>query len=201
LVLIRPFENGDNVAMLDIDKICTQGNETLAMGVDKSPNIIARYKLYDNWKVLVAQEDGKIAGWTGWTVKKNPVNDEKFVYLVEVMVHPEFRRKGVATKLILQAEKSVREIGSDHIYCGIYEPNNASKCLFTKLGYSNKRDLKICALSVFKKVSIAQQYKIERINKNEIREVVKLINDYYSGRAQFIPYTSETFESNINKIT
>jgi hypothetical protein len=36
--------------------------------VDKT-NIIPRYEMYDNWDVLVAEEDGKIAGWIGLTVK------------------------------------------------------------------------------------------------------------------------------------
>ena len=200
MVSIRPFEGRDNTAMLDIEKLCTQGNEKLAMGVDKSPDIIARYKLYDNWKVLVAEEDGKIVGWTGWTVKHDPIKKEQYAYLVEVMVHPEFRKKGIATKLVMEAEKSAREIGSDHIYCYILEENNASKALFEKLGYSGKRDLKICALSVFKKAAISQQFKIERINKNEIHDVVNLINGYYSGRAHFVPYTPEIFESYINII-
>jgi GNAT superfamily N-acetyltransferase len=200
MVLLRPFEEHDNTAMLDIEKLCTQGNEELAMGVDKSPDIIARYRLYDSWQVVVAQEDGKIAGWTGWTVKLDPIKKERYVYLVEVMVHPEFRRKGVATKLLLEAEKSAREIGSDHMYGYILEQNNASRALCEKLGYSNRREIKICALSVYKKVVIAQQFKIERIQKNEIRDVVDLINDYYSGRTHFVPYTPESLESYMNKI-
>ncbi len=201
MVSIRPFEERDNAAMLEIEKLCPQGNEKLAMVADKSPDIIARYKLYNNWKVLVAEEAGKIAGWTGWTLKHDPIKREQYVYLVEVMVHPEFRRKGIASKLVMEAEKSVREIGPDHIYCYILEENNASKALFGKLGYSNKSLLKICALSAYKKIDISQKFKIERINKNEIRDAVNLINDYYSGHAHFIPYTPEIFESYVNGIT
>lgn len=48
MVLIRPFKERDNSAMLDIEKLCPQGNERYAIGVDKSPNAIARYELYDN---------------------------------------------------------------------------------------------------------------------------------------------------------
>lgn len=200
MVSIRPFEEHDNTAMLNIEKLCTQGNEKLAMGVDKSPDIVARYKLYDNWQVLVAQEAGKIAGWIGWTVKRDPTKGEQFAYVVEIMVHPEFRRKGIATKLISEAERNIREIGSTHIYCLIIEQNSASKALFEKLGYSKMKDIKTCALSVFKKVAIAQKYKIEHINKNEIRGVVNLINEYRSGRTHFVPFTPESFESYINKI-
>jgi len=98
-----------------------------------------RYKLYKNWKVLVAEADGKVVGWIGWTVKHGLTQGVTYVYLTEVMVHPEFRRKGIATKLVTEAEKDARETGSGYIYCYIFEPNDASKVLFGKLGYSNIR--------------------------------------------------------------
>ena len=199
MVSIRPFAEGDNARLLDIEKLCPQGNEKYAMGVDKS-DIIARYELYDNWKVLVAEEEEKVVGLIGWTVKRDPIQEERYVYLAEVMVHPEFRRKGIATKLVTEAEKNARETGSDYIYCYIFGANDDSKALFGKLGYSNKGEFKPCALSPYKKVNIKQKFEIERINKNDIPDVVRLINDYYTGRAHFVPYTSESFESYVDGI-
>lgn len=200
MVSIRPFEEGDNAQMLDIEKLCPQGNEKCAMGVDKKTDVIARYKMYDNWNVLVAEEEGKIAGWIGWIVKRNPIQKEQYVYLTEVMIHPEFRRKGVATKLVKEAEKNAREIGADHNYCYIYGLNYTSRSLFEMLGYSKMLDAKICALSVYKKANVPQKFTIDRIYKNEIREVVSLINNYYTGRTHFVPYTPESFESYVNRI-
>jgi ribosomal protein S18 acetylase RimI-like enzyme len=146
MVSIRPFEEDDNTSMLEIEKLCPQGNEKYAMGVDKR-DIIARYELYDNWKVLVAEEEEKVVGWIGWTVKRDPIQEEQYVYLAEVMVHPEFRRKEIATKLVTEAEKDAREIGSGHIYCYIFGANDTSKVLFGKLGYSNVGVFKPCAIS------------------------------------------------------
>jgi len=199
MVSIRPFEEDDNASMLEIEKLCPQGNEKYAMGVDKS-DIIARYELYDNWKVLVAEEEEKVVGWIGWTVKRDPIQEEQYVYLAEVMVHPEFRRKEIATKLVTEAEKDARETGFGHIYCYIFGPNDTSKVLFGKLGYSNMGVFKPCAISAYKKANIAQKFEIESIDKNDIPEVVNLINDYYAGRAHFVPYTPESFESYVNGI-
>jgi ribosomal protein S18 acetylase RimI-like enzyme len=200
MVSIRPFEERDNTTLLNIEKLCTQGNEKLSMCVDKSPDIVARYKLYDNSQVLVAEEDGKIAGWIGWTVKRDAIGGEQYIYIVEGMIHPDFRRKGIASKLVMEVERNVREIEPSHIYGLILEQNNASRALVEKLGYSNIREIKICGISVYKKVAIAQKYKIERINKNEIRDAVNLINEYHSGRMHFAPYTPESFESYISRI-
>jgi len=200
MVSIRPFEDGDNAAMLDIEKLCPQGNEKYAMGMDKSPDAVARYKVYDNWGVLAAEEEGRVAGWIGWTVKHHPVKGRRYVYLTEVNVHPEFQRKGIATKLVMDVEKNAQKIGSDYVYCYIWEVNDASKALFGKLGYSNLGDFKSCGTPVYKKVRIAQKFNIGRISKKDIGDVINLINNYYKGRTHFMPYTPESFKSYVNGI-
>jgi hypothetical protein len=63
------------------------GDENCALGVDKK-DIIVRYKIYDNWSVIVAEEEGKVAGWIGLTVKLAPERKGKYAYITEVMVHP-----------------------------------------------------------------------------------------------------------------
>lgn len=104
MVSIRPYEERDNAKLLEIEKLSPQGNKDIALGVDKSPDAIGRYRLYDNWKILVAEEKDRIAGWIGWTEKISEGN-KKYIYLVEVIIHPEFRRMGFATKLISEVEK------------------------------------------------------------------------------------------------
>lgn len=199
MVLIRPFERGDSTTMLNIEKLCPQGNENCAMGIDKR-DIITRYELYDNWNVLIAEEEGNVVGWIGWTVKHVPLKEEAYAYFIEVMVHPEFWRKGFAAKLLMEAEKNVRNIGSAYIYCYIFEPNDASQAFTEKLGYSNMGEFKPCSISVYKKATVAQKFDIERINENDIPEAVSLINSYYSRCAHFVPYTPESFGSYVNGI-
>jgi ribosomal protein S18 acetylase RimI-like enzyme len=206
MVHIRPFEAGDTARLLAIEELCPHGNEHCAVGVDKKSSITARYALYDNWSVLVAEEDeeeegdGEVGGWIGWTVKQSPTQQEPYVYLAEVMVHPDFRRKGVATTLVNEAEKQAQKTGSNHLYCYIYDPNDASKALFEKLGYSNMRALRSCALTAYKKAEIGEDYTIERVMTRDIPSVVRLINEYYAGYAHFAPYTPEGFVSYLNGI-
>lgn len=100
----------------------------------------------------------------------------------------------------IEAEKNVRDIESGYIYCYIIEQNDASQTLSEKLGYSNMGEFKSFAISVYKKTNMTQKFEIARINKNDIPDVVNLINSFYTGRAHFIPYTSESFESYVNGI-
>lgn len=199
MISIRPFNDADNQSMLEIEKLCPQGDENCAMGVDKM-DIIARYKMYDNWNVLVAEDDRKIAGWIGLTVKPIPGREERYAYLTEVMVHPAFRRAGVATKLVKEAEKKAQEMNSSYFYCYIYEPNKASKSLFGKLGYSNMRDIKMPGISTYKKSDISPKYSIKSVDKKDIGDVVSLINEYNSGLIHFVPFTAQAFESRLKSI-
>lgn len=200
MLSIRPYVESDNTAMLEIEKMSPQGNEKFAIGVDRSPDITARYRIYDNWKVLVAEEEGKIVGWAGFTVKQNPVQENTYVYAVEVVVHPEFRRKGIATALSKEVDKNAQEAGADYIYGLISEQNYGSIAMARKRGYSNMRKVIGCWLSAYRKVTIAEKFKIERVNKNDIKEVVNLINDYNRGSVLFVPYSSESFEFHVNRI-
>ena len=202
MVRIRPFEESDTARLLAIEKLCPHGNEQCAVGVDKKSSITARYALYDDWNVLVAEANaGEAGGWIGWTMKQSPSRKEPYVYLAEVMVHPDFRRKGVATALTQAAEQHAQETGSNHLYCYIYGPNDASKALFERLGYSNMRTLKSCAVTAYKKAVIAEEeYTIKRVTTRDIPAVVRLINEYYARYAHFAPYTPEGFASYLTGI-
>lgn len=198
MVLIRPFNEDDNQRMLEIERLCPQGDEKCAMGVDKK-DITARYGMYDNWNVLVAEEDGKVAGWIGLTVKTTPEKKEKYAYITEVMVDPAFQKTGIATRLIKEAEKKAQEMEADYVYCYIYEPNKASKSLFEKVGYSEMRNIKFPGISTYKELDVSSEYSIKSID-TEIGDAVDLINEYNKGFRHFMQFTDQTFESRLKFI-
>lgn len=199
MISIRPFKDTDNQSMLKIEKLCPQGDENCALGVDKR-DIIARYKMYDNWNVLVAEENGKIAGWIGWTVKSSSERKDPYVYITEIMVHPAFQRAGIGTKLLNMVEEKAQEMKSSYVYCYIYEPNRASRSLFDKMGYSNVRDIKTSAIATYKKSDVSPKYLTKPINKKDFNEVVGFINKYYSRFSHFVPFTGQSFEARLKFI-
>lgn len=199
VISIRPFSDNDNQNLLEIERLCPQGDENCALGVDKT-DIIARYRMYDNWNMLVAEEEGKIAGWIGLTVKPAFERNVKYAYITEVMVHPAFRKAGVATQLLKKAEEKALKMGSRYTYAYVYESNNASKSLFGKMGYSSVRDIKTPALPTYKKSDISPEYSIKPVDRKEIGDAVSLINEYNSGFIHFLPFTAQTFEARLKAI-
>ncbi|MFB3763911.1 MAG: N-acetyltransferase family protein [Methanotrichaceae archaeon] len=198
MVLIRPFEESDSPEMLEIEKLCPHGDEKYAMGVRKF-DIISRYKMYDNWKVIVAEEDGRVVGWIGWTMK-GETSSGTYTYLVEVMVHPEFRRKGIALELSKVVEERAREIGANHIYCYIFEPNFASRSLFEMQGYTDVLDAKTCAKSVYKESKLSNKFQIERFAEEDLPEIIQLLNTYNTGYIHYAAFTPDSFLSHLNSI-
>ncbi|MCK9152258.1 GNAT family N-acetyltransferase [Methanobacterium alcaliphilum] len=198
MVLIRPFESKDSACIMDIEQMCPQGDNRCAMGVKKTQDTVNRYGVYENSQIKVAQKDDEVVGWIGWTLKTQ--KNRKYIYLAEVNVHPDYHRQGIATQLVKEVEDNALSHGADHIYCYIYEPNDSSKSLFSSMGYSPVLDVYSAALSNYKTYDIPEVYKIKQINKNEIKETVELINDYYDGREHFVPYNRENFQKYINHI-
>jgi ribosomal protein S18 acetylase RimI-like enzyme len=199
MISIRPFVESDNQHLVEIEKLCSLGNDSCAMGVKKT-DILARYRIYDNGTVMLAEEDGKVAGWTGLTIKKDQDKRGRWAYLPEVMVHPEFRRKGVASELVREAEKNAKTSGADYLYCLIYEHNDASKALIRGLGYSHVTDIKQVELSVYKKDELQQGWSFERLRENDIEAAIRLINEYCRNSGNFVPFSSESFASYLKKI-
>ncbi|HIH74645.1 MAG TPA: GNAT family N-acetyltransferase [Methanosarcina sp.] len=199
MISIRPFNDREDQRMLEIERLCPQGDEKCAMGVDKK-DMIARYEMYDNWDVLVAEKDGKVAGWIGLTIKITPEQKGKYAYITEVMVDPAFQRAGIATKLIKEAEKKAQEMDVDYAYCYIYEPNKASQFLFEKIGYSRMRGIKFPVISTYKKLDESSEYSIKSIDREKIGDATGLINEYNSGSVHFMPFTDQTFESRLRFI-
>ena len=202
MISIRPFEEGDDQKVREIEALSPQGDEKCAMGVRKG-DIIARYRMYDRWKVIVAEVDGRIAGWAGWMVKERIEGGERGAYLAEVIVSPEFRRMGVARRLAQEAEEDALESDADHLYLYVYGPNSAAGLLFEGLGYSNVAHIRTVEMPVYKRAKTSERspsLSVERMKRDEIGPAVELINGYYRGWRHFEPFSPESFESHLAKI-
>lgn len=133
-------------------------------------------------------------------MKQNP-DGEKYGYITKVIIHPEFQKKGIATELLQKAEVNLKDKGASHVHCYIFEPNETSKILFSKLGYSNVGDLQAHAISIYKKAKLASEFVVRNAGKEDIPAVLNLINKYYAGCAHFVPSTPETFETHVQNIS
>ena len=78
---------------------------------------------------LVAVEDGRLAGYVG----SQTVIDE--TDMMNVAVHPDFRRRGIGEKLILDLVEALKEKGSRSLTLEVRASNEAAIGLYEKLGF------------------------------------------------------------------
>ena len=55
--------------------------------------------------------------------------------ILNVVIHPDFRRLGKASKLICMFEKEAKNAGSSRCFLEVAESNNSARKLYTGLGY------------------------------------------------------------------
>lgn len=79
---------------------------------------------------LVAEEDGKIAGYVG----SQTVIDESD--MMNVAVHPNHRRKGIAEALVAELVEALKKRESHCLTLEVRASNEPAKALYEKLGFT-----------------------------------------------------------------
>ena len=78
---------------------------------------------------LVAEEDGVVAGYIG----SQTVMDESD--MMNVAVHPDFRRKGIAEALVTKLVEALKKRESHCLTLEVRASNEPAKALYEKLGF------------------------------------------------------------------
>jgi len=93
----------------------------------------------DKCFVYVAKSEGKFAGFVRADIQEiaSFFRYPTILYLDDVYVPPEFRRKGVARQLIQKVEDLAREKGIKRLQGRVYAFNNATQKLMESMGYTS----------------------------------------------------------------
>lgn len=78
---------------------------------------------------LVAEEDGEVAGYVG----SQTVMDESD--MMNVAVHPDYRRKGIAEKLVMELVEALKKRDSRCLTLEVRASNEPARALYEKLGF------------------------------------------------------------------
>lgn len=94
-------------------------------------------QLYDNGaEYFVIVENSTVIGWVLLDEKKDNFSNEKFGFIYELFVIPEYRNKGIATKLLNFSCKHYKDKNCSEIRLNVYKGNNAEN-LYKKLDFSD----------------------------------------------------------------
>lgn len=105
-----------------VDKECFKLSWSLNSFYEEMKNELSVY--------FVAKEENEIVGYAGfWNVAG--AGD-----ITNVAVHPDYRRKGIASLLILTMIKKSRELNLSSLTLEVRESNIAAQNLYAKFGFS-----------------------------------------------------------------
>ena len=122
--IVRPARESDNEALVELDRRCTMGEETI-MAFVRSHDFFARSKPYEQPQLLVAEADNTILGVGGAALKPLRVGAEllKAAYFYDLRVDPAFRRLGVASAIGDALIQMVKQKEADFTFSLILEGN------------------------------------------------------------------------------
>ena len=98
-------------------------------------------KIRYDW-LLVAEVDGRYAGFLYWHVGKKPFFAPRvtgFAHIRELQVLKKFRRQGVGKKLTLSALRRLKALGIRDVFLATAETNEAATQLYESLRFKQYR--------------------------------------------------------------
>ncbi|MBE6681496.1 MAG: ribosomal-protein-alanine N-acetyltransferase [Ruminococcaceae bacterium] len=122
LMEIRQHKKEDLGAIAEIEK--------LSINPPWSYSAVCSFSECETSRILVAECDGIVAGYITYSV----VLDE--VQIANVAVHPEYRRKGIAEKLLTTLSESAKLDNMFIITLEVRQSNEPAINLYTKCGYT-----------------------------------------------------------------
>ena len=141
---IRPFRQEDLGRLTEFWKEL-QSNPIVAGDFCLlSEENVARWQRYvmkvheeDENQILVADIGGKIVGYVFFINRAEFPLETRYTWasINELYVHPEHRRKGIATNLMNQAFEHLRSIGVTHVRLNVMTENHAAIELYHRLGF------------------------------------------------------------------
>ncbi len=104
--------------------------------LEEAKKLVERYNTDEKSILLVAVEDNQVVGFIHGEVRENPMlSNSPLGVMMELYVHPSYRRRGVAAKLVEAAENELKKIGAKAIAAEFPYLNEIAVSFYDKLGF------------------------------------------------------------------
>jgi L-amino acid N-acyltransferase YncA len=88
-------------------------------------------------QLIVAEREGRVVGWGGWTGYDDPADYYAGIAECAVYVHREARREGVGVELLEGLAAEARKFGVHKLVAKVFTSNESSIALFRRCGFRN----------------------------------------------------------------
>jgi ribosomal protein S18 acetylase RimI-like enzyme len=132
------YSNGIKKLLIDSYRLSFNISEAAAEEItNQKVESLNQYIINNNAILIVATDRDILAGFT-W-LHEHDYFGEKRMHINHVVVAEDFRGRGIAERLMLEAEKKSIELGITKIDLYVSESNRAAVNLYNKTGYITER--------------------------------------------------------------
>jgi GNAT superfamily N-acetyltransferase len=146
-ISVRPARPGDGAALWTTTRALAEHHDFLdgfvAKPEDYERDLFAPHPVIG---ALIAEDDGVLAGSALWHRSYSTNRGREIMYLEDVVVLPEHRRKGVAKALFKAVAQVALAQGYSKIYWMVLDWNEGAKTLYRALGAAIDPDHRLCTI-------------------------------------------------------
>jgi len=191
----RPDDFGSYVQLsVEAEKLDPTGRctspQALSEGLGR-PNYLPEQDLF------IAELAGKIVGYIDARLELGIGRA-----LLDCLVHPEHRRKGLATELFHHASRRARELGARVAHVNVLEENGAAKNLLSKLGFRLVRRFLHLTLELSEAHLLEEEVALLRrhLQRGEEDKLTEIQNRSFADTWGYNPNTLEEIVYRLNMI-
>ncbi len=97
---------------------------------------VARRYIEGEGLTLVALVDDKVVGYLHAEIRENPMlATGRLGVITELYVHPQYRRRGLASRLVEEAARRLAERGVEHVAAEFPSKNYVAEAFYSKRGF------------------------------------------------------------------
>ncbi|MBI5178589.1 MAG: GNAT family N-acetyltransferase [Nitrospinae bacterium] len=130
-IAFRPAASPDIQRMWEIDQVCFDP------GIAYAVDVFYFHMLVHRDPAFVAEENGRIIGFVMTAMEKR---DEGLIVTIDLL--PEWRAKGIGSRLIALAEEALIKRGAQKVVLQTAVENHPAIAFYQKHGYRNMKTLK-----------------------------------------------------------
>jgi N-acetylglutamate synthase-like GNAT family acetyltransferase len=197
---IREAAPGDNKELLQLQSRCPQGTN-LVYSVVNTPDFFGRAKAYKDYKVYLAEEDGRIIGSAACSLHNVLVNGkaEKAGYVFQTFVDPDYRGRHIAGKMYEVREEYLIQKRAALVYSITMEGNLPSIHHLTRQGFQPYSTLTLFGLAVNKHLSLDTDVKIRTAMPDDLPGIADLTNSTWENYELYEPRSGRDLQELISR--
>ncbi len=201
-MLMRHVVPADVPVLQSLMRNAPQKSGGVEFSLLNEPDFFGRAKAYERSRVLVAEQDGELAGSAAVAVRDQCVNGERssVAYEFQYFTAPAHRRKGVANRLRDAVDSTLIQQGVDFSTAMIADQNEASMRLFEQHGFVLHRRLELTLLLIQGDETNTVDPSVRRATPADAQAIANLLNETWREHEMRTPASARSVTEAMSRV-